>query len=295
MTSNYASVLCITGAALALAACGTKPLVISVGSKNTTEQMILGEIFAAQLEKQLQGVKIERKLGMGNTMLLQGSLQSSAIDLYAEDTGTALGMILKETPPLDESIAFGRMQAEYKRLFQMTVLNPLGFHQKFVIVSQATAAPGVKVDNLTAAGASKHAWTLGAAADFISRRDTFTALTSKYRISLRDSPQAMEPAALYEALRDHKIELAAGFSNDAWVDQPGFLALKDDQEIFAPHAVCIIVRNQALTAQPGLQRALEALSGKLTDAIIHKLNQEVDLKHRAASDVAKEFLTSAGL
>jgi len=100
---------------------------------------------------------------------------------------------------------------------------------------------------------------------------------------------------MYEALNSGKIELAGGYATDAYVDQPGFRILKDDQDLFKAQPACIVVRSQALANQPGLERALEALSGKFTDDIMRKLNQQVDLKHRAPAEVAKEFLASAGL
>jgi len=295
MKTKYASVALIAGAALTLCACGSKPAVISVGSKNTTEQLILGEIIAAQLEKQLPGVKIERKLAIGNTMGVHGALQSAAIDLYVEDIGTAFGTIFKEELPVDATVALERAGTSYQRLNQLTLMKPLGFHHEFVIVGQSKPPADVKGNDLTSAGSSGHAWLLGIAYDLFDRKDTYTALTVRYKLSMRDLPKRMDATPMYEALNSGKIELAGGYSTDAYVDQPGFRILKDDQDLFRAQPACIVVRSQALANQPGLERALDALSGKFTDDIMRKLNQQVDLKHRAPAEVAKEFLASAGL
>jgi glycine betaine/choline ABC-type transport system substrate-binding protein len=295
MKTRFASAVLLAGVVLGLTACGSKQPVISVGSKNTTEQMILGEILAAHLDKQLPGVKIVRKLGLGGTMVVHGALESGAIDLFVEDTGTALGMILKEDVPRDESVALERARAQYQRLYQLTILTPLGFHHRFVLVGQANSPAGIKADTLTAAGASGHAWKLGLAYDLYDRKDTFTVLTTKYRLSLPDMPKQMEPAAMYEALRSGSLEMAGGYSTDSWIDQPDFRMFKDDQDLFSSQPACVIVRSQTLKAQAGLESALAALSGKFTDDSMRKLNQEGDLKHRKPEEIAKAFLASAGL
>jgi glycine betaine/choline ABC-type transport system substrate-binding protein len=295
MKTEYASVVLIAGAALALCACSSKPPVITVGSKNTTEQLILGEILAAQLEKQLPGVTIDRKLGLGGTLVVQGALQSSGIDLYVEDIGTALGTILKEDLPADETISLERARSQYKTLFQLAILQPLGFHHKFVIVSQSTLPPDVKGNDLTTVGASGRSWTMGIAYDLFDRKDIYTVLTTKYKISMRVLPRRMEATPMYEELRAGKLELGGGYSTDAYTDQPGFRVLKDDKQMFPAEPACIVVRMQTLAAQRDLERALDPLVGKFTNESMRKLNQEVDLKHRQPATVAKEFLASAGL
>ena len=280
------------GAALALCACGSKA-VISVGSKDTTESLILGEIVAAHLERQLPGVRIERKLGLGGTVAVQGALQSGAIDLYAEDVGTILATVLKEDVPAEETVALERARAQCQRLYQLSLLGPLGFHHKFVV--SRTSGAGIKADTLTAIGDSRAALKLGVAYDLFDRKDAFSALATKYRISMRELPQRMGPRAMYLALKNGTIDLAAGYSTDSWTNQEGFVVLKDDQELFPAHEVCLLVRRQTLAAQSDLERMLGALAGSIKDDAMRKLNQEVDIKHRKPEDLAKEFLATAGL
>ena len=295
MTTKHASVVLIAGAAIALCACGSKPPVVTVGSKNTTEQLILGEIIATHLEKQLPGVKIDRKTGLGSTLVLQGAMQSGAVDLYPEDVGTMLGTIIKEDVPLDGAVALERARTQYQRLYHLTVLNPLGFHHEFVVVSHTSGVARIKADSLTAIGEAGISLKLGVAYDLFDRKDAFTTLATKYKISMRELPLRMEPAVMYEALKNGMIDLAAGYSTDSWTDQKGFKVLKDDKELFPAHPACLVVRNQALGSIAGLDRALGALAGTIKDDSMRKMNQEVDLKHRQPAVVAKEFLASAGL
>src|ERR1041384_5291734 len=85
--------------ALLLAGC-SRPAGIVVGSKNFTEQVLLGEILAQQIERRL-GVPVERKLNLGGTLLAHEALAKGSIDLYPEYTGTALTAVLKEQPQTD--------------------------------------------------------------------------------------------------------------------------------------------------------------------------------------------------
>lgn len=291
MTTQYTSVVLLAGAALALSACGSKPPTISIGAKSTTEQTILAEILAAHLEKQLPGVHIERKLNLGGAQAVQGAMQSSSIDAFVEDIGTMIGMVLKEDVPAEESTSLERVKTQYQTLYRLSILQPLGFHHRFVVVRSAP----LKSETLTGLAESGKAFKFGVEPDLTDRKDAFLSITTQYRISLSELPKPLDGPFLYEALRSRAIDLAAGYATDAWVGESGFELLKDDRSMFQPHPVCVVVRSQALSQIAGFQKALEGLSGKITDQAIHKMNQEVDLKHRPAEEVAKAFLASAGL
>ena len=296
MKTKPLSAILVAGAALLLlSACGSKAPVITIGGKATTEQKILVEILAGYLEKQMPGVKIDRKPAMGNTMVVQGALQSGAIDLSVDNTGSALASVLKEDVPSDAGVAVERVRAEFKRLYQLNVLKPLGFDQQFLLFASTAATSPVKVEALAALGASGNPIRLGAAHDFEDRKDGFQKLTTQYHVSLRALPLVLAPNEMYEALKTGTVDLGAGYSTDAWADQPEYRVVKDDLNLFPPQLAVIIVRSQALAANAGLERALDALSGKFTNESMRKMNQQVDLKHRTPADVAQEFLKSAGL
>ena len=113
---------CILGL-LSMAGCsGSHPL--TVGSKNFTEQIILGEIVAQQIERRLH-VKVDRKLDLGGTLLAQQALESGAIDLYPEYTGTALTAVLKLPPLSDPAAVLERIRAEYRKRWKLEWLDPL--------------------------------------------------------------------------------------------------------------------------------------------------------------------------
>ena len=116
------TVACLS--ALLLASCSGHSGIV-VGSKNFTEQVIVGEILAQQIERRLQ-IKVERKLNLGGTLLAHQALVSRQIDLYPEYTGTALAAVLKDSIDNDPGSVLARVRSEYLQKFQVEWLDPLG-------------------------------------------------------------------------------------------------------------------------------------------------------------------------
>lgn len=277
---------------LVLAGCGSKPPAIAFGSENTTEQQIFGEVITGHLRKELPGVEMVHNRGMGDTMVVRGAILSGAIDLYAEDAATALSLVLKEEVPADPDVALERMRAQYHTRYQLSVLNPTGLTHQFVVLALASANPPA---DLSSAGGQEHAWKIGATHRFIDRQDGLGQLTQRYKWQKSELPKSLDPKQVAPALRNKEIDFAAVYPTDT-VDAPGnseFTRIRDDQEAFPVHPLCIVAKDKTLAGTPGLRRALESFQGKLTNDKLRELVLEVDVKHRLASDVAKEFLAGA--
>src|SRR6185369_11501675 len=129
---------------LLAAGCG-RPARIVVASKNFTEQVLLGEILAQQIERRV-GVAVERKLNLGGTMLAHEALIKGDIDLYPEYTGTALTAVLKQAPVADRAAALDRVRADYRNQWRLEWLPPLGFNDTFAMIvrSETARAAGLK-------------------------------------------------------------------------------------------------------------------------------------------------------
>src|SRR5438552_990589 len=112
---------------------------LTVGSKNFTEQLVLGEILAQQIERRLQ-IKVDRKLNLGGTLLAQQALQSGQIDLFPEYTGTAVTNVLKLTPSADAAAVLAQVRSEYRRRWNIEWLDPLGFNNSFAMVIRGDEA-----------------------------------------------------------------------------------------------------------------------------------------------------------
>src|SRR5208283_2035227 len=123
---------------------------IVVASKNFTEQVLLGEIAAQQIERRLS-VHVDRKLNLGGTLLAHQALLSGQIDLYPEYTGTALTAVLKQPPTSDANAAFETVSRMYLDQFHLRWLKPLGFDDTFAMVVRSSDARSLPAQTLSAA------------------------------------------------------------------------------------------------------------------------------------------------
>ena len=274
------------GIAIALTACSPSKPTIVVGSKNFTEQVILGEIIAAQIERRLH-VEVDRKLNLGGTLLAHEALKSGSIDLYPEYTGTALTEILRLPIEKDPKHVFETVQRGY-RVSHVQWLAPFGFNDTFAMVMLAKTARENHVRTLT--DAANHPWRLGVGYEFTQRPDGLSGLVQTYGLKIDGEPVVMDLGLLYAALKTDHVDLAAANATDGMLGHPEFIALEDDRHYFPPYECAIAVRDETLARFPGLQAALAELSGRIDDTAMRHMNEAVDIDHKAPADVAREFL-----
>ncbi len=282
-----ASVLVFAGA------CGKKQPEVVVGSKNFTEQVVLGEIIAQHLEHRL-GHPIKRRLNLGGTLLAFQALVLGEISLYPEYTGTIEAEILKEPPAADPDQAYLYSKQELARRNSIELLKPLGVNNTFAMVVRGQDARKDKINTLSQAAQVKTPWKLGAGYEFQSRIDGMPAL-NKYHLPLAGAPRAMDLGLMYKALDEGQVTMIAANVTDGPLAAHDWVTLQDDQKVFGSYQACIMVRQQMVSAEPRLQPALDELSGKFTNDVMRKLNAAVDVDHRQPSEVAAKFLAEAGL
>jgi osmoprotectant transport system substrate-binding protein len=257
---------------------------IVVGSKNFTEQVLLGEIVAQQIERMLK-IPVVRKLDLGGTMLAHEALAHGSLDLYPEYTGTALTEVLKQPIARDPQGVLEAVRTAYERQWQLAWLAPFGFNNTFAMIVRRDAG----VSTLSAA-ARVHAWRLGMGYEFRQRPDGLDGLLKTYSLRLSGAPLEMDLGLLYSALQNRKVDLIAANSTDGLISTLPVSALDDDRHYFPPYQCAVVVRETTLARYPRLRAVLEQLSGKIPDATMRRLNYEVDGRHRRATEVAEEFL-----
>ncbi|MGA2115065.1 MAG: glycine betaine ABC transporter substrate-binding protein [Bryobacteraceae bacterium] len=268
---------------------------ITVGSKNFTEQVVLGEIIAQHLEHRLHR-PVERRLNLGGTLLAHQALLGGQIDLYPEYTGTALAAILKDSSaPAGSAAALARVRSEYQRRFHVEWLDPLGVDNGFAIVVRGPDARRRHLETLTDASGASEPWTLGAGYEFEQRRDGLAALESTYRLRFSSAPKSMDLGLLYQALEQRQVDMIAANGTDGLLSKLDLKVLADDRHAFPPYQVSIAVRQDRLRRIPGLEPALRELSGKFTNKAMQQLNYQVDAQHRSAGQVAAGFLKEKGM
>jgi osmoprotectant transport system substrate-binding protein len=262
-----------------------KPIV--VGSKNFTEQVLLGEILAQQIERRL-AVPVVRKLDLGGTLLAHEALTGGSIDLYPEYTGTALTAVLKRPSLPGAKAVFDAVQEAYHRQWQLEWIAPFGFINTFAMVVRRDSGQS------TLSGAAQaQAWRLGMGYEFRQRPDGLDGLLKTYNLRLQGEPVTMDLGLLYAGLQSRKVDMIAANSTDGLLSVLEVTALADDRNYFPPYQCAVIAREGTLARYPGLRAALEQLSGAITENVMRNLNYQVDGKHRRVADVAEEFLRNA--
>ena len=272
--------------ALAVSSCGSdgaKPVVVA--SKNFTEQLVLGEIIAQHLER--RGMRVDRKLNLGGTLLAHQALVSGGIDLYPEYTGTALTAVLRAPPEGDASAVWKQVSTGYLAKWQIEWMRPLGFDNTFAMAVRADSP----YRTLSEAAAGE-AWRMGVGYEFLQRPDGLPGLMRTYGLKLARDPISMDLGLLYRALETRQVDMAAASSTDAQLSTGAFRVLEDDRRYFPPYECSIVARRQALESRPGLREALAALSGRIDASAMRRLNHEAEGKKRPIVEIAREFVAS---
>jgi glycine betaine/choline ABC-type transport system substrate-binding protein len=287
------TILAGLSAVLLFTGCSSKHRV-AVGSKNFTEQVILGEIIAQHLENRLHQ-PIERKLNLGGTLLAHQALLAGDIDLYPEYTGTAFTNILKRSGVTDPAVVLDRVRTEYASGLRLDVLDPLGFNSSFAMTVRGADARARHLETLSDAAADPAGFALGAGYEFLTRPDGFPAVNGTYNIKWTATPKSMDLGLLYTALLGKQVSMVAANTTDGALTKLDVKVLKDDKGAFPPYQACIVARSELLTANPDVRKALAELSGRISDDAMRAMNYSVDAEHKQVRDVAKGFLQKAGL
>ncbi|HKS80106.1 MAG TPA: glycine betaine ABC transporter substrate-binding protein [Candidatus Acidoferrales bacterium] len=277
-----------------LAACGPpRSQTIVIGSKNFSEQALLGEILAQRIEATTH-LHVERRFYLAGTYICQQALLAGRIDLYVEYTGTALTAVLKDPIESDPTAVFAKVRDEYRKRFNFVVLPSLGFDNTFAIVVRGEDARRNHLKTISDAAALAPHWRAGFGYEFMERPDGYNGLARTYGLHFAEPPRIMDLGLLYRALLDKEVDLVAGNSTDGLLSARDLAVLEDDKHYFPPYEAVPVIRAAAIQEHPEVRAAIEALAGKISSAEMRHLNYEVDGEHRDAAEVARNFLHANG-
>jgi glycine betaine/choline ABC-type transport system substrate-binding protein len=286
-------VLVILLGILLLVSCEHQPHIV-VGCKNFTEQIILGELIAQQIENRTH-LPIERRFYLGGTYIAHQSILAGRIDIYPEYTGTSLTAVLKQPPASDRKAVYDRVKSEYEQRFHLTLGPPLGFNDTFAIEIRGEDARRLHLQTLSQAAAYAPQWRPGFGYEFMERPDGYKGLVATYGLRFATPPRIMDLGLLTRALKEHQVDLIAGNMTDGLIPALDLFVLDDDKHYFPPYEAVPVIREETLAKHPELRQALDSLGGKISDAEMRELNYEVDGKKRDVKDVVKVFLQSKKL
>ncbi len=265
-----------------------------IGAKNFTEQVVLGELLAQEIEAK-SNLKVERRFYLAGSYICQQALVSKRIDAYVEYTGTALTAILKQPVDRNPASVLRTVRGLYASRYGITVAEPLGFENTFAMVMRGDDAQRLHVTTLTQAAKYTPHWKLGVGYEFEQRPDGLPGLSAAYGLEFDGKPRTMDLGLLYRALNAHQVDLIAANSTDGPIHEFGLKALEDDRHYFPPYQAVPLVRSEALQRWPQLKVALNALAGKISADDMRRMNEAIDGQHRDPVDVVREFRISKNL
>jgi osmoprotectant transport system permease protein len=271
---------------IALAGAEERP-VVRVGSKSFTESYLLGEIAARVLER-VGEVRVDRRLGLGGTGIAYRAIETGAIDLYPEYTGTLSRVILKDPGLATAAALRPRLAAQ-----GLAISDSLGFSNTYALaVLEATAA---RLQLRTIGDLARHReLTAGFTSGFLEREDGWVGLRRHYGLQLA-RVRSIEHALAYRAVASGEIDVMDIFATDGQLERLQLRILEDDRRFFPDYAAVLLARRAFVERFPRSWRALEAsLVAQIDDRRMRGLNARVDLEGQSVAQVAVQFLGPAG-
>jgi osmoprotectant transport system permease protein len=255
---------------------------IRVASKNFNESYVLGEMVAQLLES--EGFSVERRFGLGGTLICYQALLNDEIDLYVEYSGTLSQAILK----LPVYTEFADLNSHVDAL-GLEVLAPLGFNNTYALVVTEELALARGLSDIADIGRHQDL-RLVFSHEFLERDDGWPGLADSYR--LHGSVTGIEHGLAYQAIVAGTIDVTDAYSTDGELVRYGLTLLEDSKAFFPPYLAAPLVRKDI---PPRAREALLRLGGTLTNSQMQSLNAEVIFAGRSFADVAREHLRNNGL
>lgn len=271
---------------------------IKVGSKEFTEQLILGQIAVQAL--QAAGAKVEDRTNLVGTPVVRGALTSGEIDMYWEYTGTAwLGPLKNTDPVAGEQAQFDAVK-KADEANGITWFAMAGANNAYAIAANPDAAREFNVSTISdwarLAQQDPKAAALCTAAEFPTRNDGLPAVEKTYGFDLPDANVAvLDFGLVYTSVAARNpCNFAVVFGTDAQVLANKLVVLQDDKQALATYNVAVSMRTPAYQAHAAQYEAIfGAIAKELTTQKATELNSKVDIDGESPEDVAKEFLTQS--
>lgn len=282
----------IAAASILLAAAAANAQTIKVGSKNFTEQFIVAELYAGALEA--AGLKVERKVNLGATLVAHEALKSGAIDLYPEYTGTGLLAVMKAEKDTDAKRVFDKVKGYYEKEFNLTWLPPSNVNNGYAMVVRPDTAAQNNLKTLSDLAKVSKTLKIGAGSEFFDRYDGLPGLKEVYGIEFAENRQFAALRLRYEAVTQKQVDVANGFSTDWQIAAEKFVSLDDDKKLFPPYQLAPVVRMDVAKNQTVVD-ALAKVDALIDNATMSELNRQVEVEKREPRRVAADFLKVKGI
>lgn len=271
----------------------TKEDTIVIGSKNYTEQLILGNILADMLEEHTD-LNVERKMNLGGSSVIMSAIDAKEIDLYVDYTGVLLVNVLKQESIKDKDEAYAKTKNGMEEKYGITLLDPLGFNNTYTIAMKKETAEKYGLNTISDLTKVSEQLTFSPTMEFENRDDGLIGLNKTYGLKFKDV-KAMDGGLRYSALEKGSCDAIDSFSTEGLLKAFDLKVLEDDKSFFPPYNAVPVIRQDTLEKYPEIKDVLDKLTGKLTEDVMIDLNYQVDKLSIAPEKVARDYLISEGL
>ncbi|OOM13741.1 glycine betaine ABC transporter substrate-binding protein [Clostridium saccharobutylicum] len=261
---------------------------ITIGSKDFTEQEVLGNILSELIERKTD-ISVNRKFALGGTQVIFSALQKGDVDMYVSYSGTAYGDILKYLPISDVENVYDTVKKDYKDKFNIEVLKQMNFNNTYTLAVTKETAEKYNLKTISDIAKVGNKLNATTTLEFLNREDGLLGLTNKYNFNFNNTV-GIDGTPRYSALINNESDVIDAFSTDGLLKKYNLTVLKDDKNFFPPYYAIPVVRSEVLEKYPEIKPLVEEVGSLITNDVMIELNYDVDELKKDPKDVAIEFL-----
>ena len=267
--------------------------VIRIGTKDFSEQMLLGHMMADLIEDRTD-IQVERKINLGGTQVCFSAMKNDDIDMYIEYSGTAYGDILGYSPISDVDEVYTTVKNKFKELYDIDVLHQMAFNNTYTLAVTKETADKYNLKTMSDLTKAGRGLVAGTTLEFLNREDGMVGLTKKYNLKFKDSI-GLDGSPRYVALMNKEVDVVDAFLTDGLLEKFDLVVLEDDKNFFPPYYAIPIIREDVVEKYPEIVEILNELGNYLDNETMTELNYKVDELQLEPELVAREFLQEKGL
>lgn len=267
---------------------------VVIGSKQSTEELIIAEMYALLLDE--RGYGVERKLGLDGTAATHQALVDGTIDVYPEYTAVGVIEVLELGQSDDDAENLRTLRREYEKRFGSTWLQTAPFVHREALVTTRRVAEDLKVATLSDLARAASRLRLGAPASFRDAPDGLPGLQRQYsELEFGEYVEIEEAPTRFDALEAGRVDVVVAVSTSGRIAGDDLVVLADDEGVYPTYRVAPVVRLDVLEGQPAIGNVLNLIAPLLTDEAMRQLNYEADESASGPREVARAFLADKGL
>jgi len=258
---------------------GAQAAQVTIGSKNFTEAVILGDIATAAGRQ--RGADVQHRAQLGGTRILWRALETGQIDAYAEYTGT-LAQELLQMPNAGQVELRAALAAR-----GLAMTESLGFQNTYAFGMRRERAQALGIASVSDL-ARYPTLKIGLSNEFMQRADGWPGVRAAY--ALPQTATGLDHDLAYRALHSGAIQVTDLYSTDAEIPYYQLRVLRDDRHYFPDYQAIFLYRKDLAERSPEMLQALQALQGRIDEATMQRLNAQVKLQRQSEAAVAAHWL-----